>query len=226
MTEPAMPQIDCTEFDESVGELVLDLLAPQACDRLLHHAETCARCRAELHSLTEVADLLPGLAPECEPPIGFEARVLAAIAPAPATGSRGRGRLLLAAAAALLVAVAGGTWLGATLADDAPSAATAATVLVGDLQAADGSERGWVVLSSGTTAELTMHLSNLAVGTYRCLLEAADGTATQVATWPIGPSGSGQWTVPVDAELHPVRVVLLDGEGAAIAEATLTATSA
>lgn len=223
MTERALPEIDCTEFDSSVGELVLDLLEPEACDILLHHTETCARCRAELHSLTEVADLLPGLAPECEPPLGFEARVLAAIAPAPAaTAPRGRGRLLLAAAAVLL-ALAGGTWLGSTLTDDEPSTATAVTMRAGDLQAADGSEHGWVVLSSGANAELTMHLANLAPGTYRCLLEGADGTATQVAAWPIGPSGSGQWTVPVDAELHPVRVVLLDADGAAVAEATLTA---
>lgn len=42
MTERALPEIDCTEFDSSVGELVLDLLEPEACDILLHHTETCA----------------------------------------------------------------------------------------------------------------------------------------------------------------------------------------
>ena len=125
MTDPTTEENLCDEFDQLVSELVLDLLAADQRDRLLRHADTCARCRGELHSLAEVADLLPTLAPECEPPVGFESRVLAAVAPATPV-ARLRARVLVSAAAALLVAVALGAWVGATVTGDEPTTANTA----------------------------------------------------------------------------------------------------
>jgi len=224
MTERAAHEIPCDEFDELVSELVLDLLAADERDRLLRHADSCARCRGELHSLTEVADLLPTLAPECEPPVGFESRVLAAVTPV-APHARLRGRVLLSAAAALLVAVGVGAWMGAAVTgDDSPAAVT--SIATGTLQSTDGTDHGWVVLSGSEQQQLTMHLSQLTEGTYRCLLEAADGTVMQVAAWPIGPTGWGQWTVSVDARLQATRVLLLDAGGATVASAELSITTA
>ena len=40
------------------------------------HVNGCARCQALVNELTEAADALPLLAPEIEPPVGFEQRVL------------------------------------------------------------------------------------------------------------------------------------------------------
>jgi hypothetical protein len=42
---------------------------------VLEHVESCERCSAELERLSLVADALLGLAPEVEPPVGFELRL-------------------------------------------------------------------------------------------------------------------------------------------------------
>ena len=65
------------------------------------HVNGCARCQALVAEYAEVADLLPSLAPEHEPPAGFEARTLARL------GARlvvRRRRLLVVAAVAAAVA--------------------------------------------------------------------------------------------------------------------------
>ncbi len=216
-------QIDCALFDESVGELVLELLGPSEQAALLHHASTCTRCQAELHSLSAIADLMVTAAPECEPPAGFEARVIATFAPAdartarPATSGRRRwatAAVLAAAAAALL-----GIWLGHTLTGVAGEPPTAlAGTLVGD-----DSEHGWVVLTPADEgrASLTMHLSSLPRGTYRCVLVTDDGAATEVASWPIDDSGSGQWTVQVAVPDGADRVIVVAASGATVAAADL-----
>ena len=221
-------EIDCGVFEESVGELVLDLLEPAEQAALLHHAAGCARCQAELNSLSAIADQLATAAPECEPPTGFEARVVATFAAPGAEGARTlpfvRRRpvataLLAAAAAALL-----GVWTGTVLdrAEPAPSAAPA--VVAGTLQGDDGSEHGWVLLTAGDrpgVTTLTMHLSDLPRGTYRCLLVADDGATTEVAAWPIDESGWGQWSVAIDRAPEASTVIVVAGSGATIASAAL-----
>src|SRR4051794_8694979 len=67
---------DCDAFDASVAELALELLGTAERDALLAHAATCARCTTELHRTSAAADRLTLLAPDCEPPVGFEQRVM------------------------------------------------------------------------------------------------------------------------------------------------------
>jgi hypothetical protein len=216
-----MGEIDCAAFDDAVSELVLDLLEPAEHDRLLRHAAGCSRCQSELHSLSAVADLLPSLAPECEPPVGFESRVQALFAPS-SPRQRPRPRLLAAAAAAAVL-VGGGALVGHALTSDAGARGTAIqSVTTGTLVAADGSERGWVVLANGARPTLTMHLSNLDTGTYRCVIQSADGTTTEVAAWPLDASGAGDWQVAIPADLNARRVVVLEADGTSAASATLT----
>ena len=224
-------EIECTTFEESVGELVLDLLEPAGRTALLHHAAGCSRCQAELHSLSAIADQLATVAPECEPPVGFEARVLAmftppVIAPADAVSRRVRrhpvaGALLAAAAAALL-----GVWVGHSFTGAGhETAATSTPALAGTLLAEDGAEHGWVLVTTaadGAGATLTMHLSDLRPGTYRCLFVAADGATTEVAAWPIDDSGAGQWTIAVAAPTAGERVVVVADSGATVATADLS----
>lgn len=223
-------EIDCALFEESVSELVLDLLEPAERTALLHHAADCPRCQAQLNSLSTIADQLATAAPECEPPVGFEARVLATFTPpvtaaADATPRRLRrpvaGALLAAAAAALL-----GVWVGHSFTGTGNDTATSnATAMAGTLTGDDGAEHGWVLVTTavdGATASLTMHLSDLRPGTYRCLFVAPDGATTEVAAWPIDDSGAGQWTVQVAAPPAGKRVVVVAGSGSTVATADLT----
>jgi hypothetical protein len=97
-----------TEHDAvqaAAAELALGLLSgPERADALAH-LEGCAACRTAVEELADVADRLLLLAPEAEPPAGFETRVFARAA-APAIGRWRRRRPVLVAAAAVLLVVA------------------------------------------------------------------------------------------------------------------------
>lgn len=227
--------ITCDTFDEQVDELVLDLLDPATRDNLLHHADSCARCRTELHSLAEVADILSTAAPECEPPVGFEARVLDAI-----TGHRhlinvGRGAgggavrsrwvLATAAAAAALLVGALGVLVGRATDSEVQQVAADVSVASGSLIGTDGTDHGWVLLAGdGDTTTLTMNVNHLPAGTYRCVVQLADGSRRQVASWAVGDTGSGHWVLPLAAIGDAQRVTMVDESGDDVAAAELAVT--
>ena len=75
---------------------------------VLLHVNGCARCQAYVAELTEAADAIPQLAPEAEPPAGFEARVLHRLGAGPSAAVApplDRGRSAVAAAAAAIVSI-------------------------------------------------------------------------------------------------------------------------
>ena len=72
---------DCEEIHEITAELALGIASGEERARALAHAAHCRDCRRELEQLTKVVDDLLLVAPEEEPPAGFEDRVLAAIGP-------------------------------------------------------------------------------------------------------------------------------------------------
>src|ERR1044072_6357916 len=93
---------DCAEVRELIPELAMGVASGDDRARALKHLAGCAACRRELEDVTATVDELLLLAPEHEPPLGFDARVLSAMRPAAA---RRRPRILLAVAAAAAVAV-------------------------------------------------------------------------------------------------------------------------
>jgi hypothetical protein len=99
----------CEETRAIAAELALGVAGGEERGRALQHLAECAACRAEVAKLAEVADELLLLAPEREPPVGFESRVLGELRPAPPRRRRRRRRLALAlapvAAAAAAVAI-------------------------------------------------------------------------------------------------------------------------
>jgi hypothetical protein len=126
-------RLDCLRTDELIPELAFGIAAGDERAPALGHLARCVRCRGGLESAAAVADGLLLLAPEREPPPGFESRVLTglggpggAVRPAepprtadpadPAGGARRtrrRGRpglrtaALRAAAVVLIAAIAG-----------------------------------------------------------------------------------------------------------------------
>ena len=72
---------DCARVDARAEELALDLVDEPERGELLHHVDACPRCRALLDDLSVTADQVLLVAPEAEPPIGFEARAVAAMGP-------------------------------------------------------------------------------------------------------------------------------------------------
>lgn len=96
----------CDETRELLPELALGIADGADRARVLEHLAECADCRRELERQSAIADELLVLAPEEEPPVGFELGVLGSIQP-PASPPRRRSIVRpLAFAAAVLVAVA------------------------------------------------------------------------------------------------------------------------
>jgi hypothetical protein len=62
----------CVDVEGSLAELALGILPGNDRAVALAHVQGCEHCQAELEKLTLTADGLLGLAPELEPPVGFE----------------------------------------------------------------------------------------------------------------------------------------------------------
>jgi hypothetical protein len=101
---------DCSRTREALPELAFGIADGEQRALALEHIADCSDCRRELAELASVADELTALAPEHEPPAGFENRVLGRLAtrrrPRPA-----RRRLRRIAFAAAVPAVAAATAL-------------------------------------------------------------------------------------------------------------------
>ena len=65
----------CAPFEEDLAELALGILSGRARSEALEHLESCRWCSAELEQLSTAADIVLQLAPELEPPLGFELRL-------------------------------------------------------------------------------------------------------------------------------------------------------
>src|SRR5918992_549610 len=112
--------LDCAGTDQLIPELAIGVASGDDRARALGHLARCIRCRSELESVTKAADALLLLAPEREPPTGFESRVLvgyrtenAGQRPQPAARSRRRLRtavLRVAAVAVVAVLASGAVW--------------------------------------------------------------------------------------------------------------------
>src|SRR3954463_6257572 len=71
-----MSTYSCPQLRDVAPELALGVLGGAERAEAIMHVNECARCQAFVNELTEAADALPLLAPEIEPPFGFEQRVL------------------------------------------------------------------------------------------------------------------------------------------------------
>ena len=106
------PRPECAAARDLAPEIALGVADGSERAEALRHIESCAECRGHLQDLSRVADEVLLLAPEAEPPAGFESRVLERLS-GPSAPARPRWRRIapLVAAAALGAAAAfGGAW--------------------------------------------------------------------------------------------------------------------
>ena len=64
-----------SEYSDELAELALGVLTGRERAQALSHVESCPRCAEELEQLSRVADTVVQVAPEAEPPMGFEVRL-------------------------------------------------------------------------------------------------------------------------------------------------------
>jgi hypothetical protein len=196
----------CREVGELLPEIAVGIASGEDRARVLEHLSRCGNCRRELEQMTEVADELLLLAPEREPPLGFETRVLARL-----EGTQNRGRRGLAVAAAAVVAaaaIAGGVVYRAT-ADDRVLAAEYREVLreldgryfqTTTLHGSPGEDDGRVFGYQGRPSWVFVLIPpHDDARSYDITLETRDGGHLELGEVEVG-TGGGSWgrTIPVD----------------------------
>jgi hypothetical protein len=120
-----MPDERCDELREPVAELALGIASGEQRARVLDHTGRCASCQRLLGEFALVGDELLQLAPEHEPPPGFEVRVIEWLGRPP----RPRRRRVL------------GAWRGAALAAVAAALAAAAVAVAVVLEQTEDERR-------------------------------------------------------------------------------------
>lgn len=127
-------EMGCEQVRELAAELALGIAAGEDRDAALRHLSGCPACRQLVSELSSVGDELLLLAPEREPPLGFESRVLTEIAEPPRPHRlqalwgglravlrrwvpRGRRWVAVAAAAVLAAAIGAGSVFVTTASD-------------------------------------------------------------------------------------------------------------
>jgi len=188
--------IACADVQALSPEAALGLLAGSERAAVLHHLDRCEQCRELMHELSTVADGLVLLAPNAEPPPGFEQRVLERIG---ATPGRRRWPIAAAAIAAALLAIAGfgvgRSMSGAPASVQEVAMRTPSGRVVGDAYL-HGDDPTWVFAAVPGWTD--------ASNEYRLRVTLADGTSTDVA-------GAGSWGTVLSVDAAHVREVSLVG---------------
>jgi Putative zinc-finger len=218
--------MSCEQVRQLAPELALGIADGAERAAALRHLAECPACRRVVEDLSEVTDELLMLAPEREPPAGFESRVLARIRPPqPLTLKPRRRRSLVAALAGAVTAAAVTAVLmlnaydderriaahyRATLAQAHGSYFEAAT-----LRSASGARAGVVFAYRGTPSWIFVVVER----PFRATASGGElvldgGRRVPLPSLRIDPArGSAGQALPVD--LHDVAVVRLgSGSGA------------
>jgi len=230
--------VTCREFDEAADELAVGGASEPERTALLVHAASCTRCAALLDELASVADHLLLVAPEVDPPPGFESRALALMADAPDHQIRAGGRagwrsrprraVVAVAAAALVAGVAGGAALDRAAAPSGRRGSATSTSVgrtrSGSIVTAAGVAIGTARISPAPRPHVLVSLDHgqPVSGTLSCELELADGRRATVGSWSYLDIRQGVWAVGIDPSLTgAVRMRILDDHAAVVATATL-----
>jgi len=197
-----MGGVSCQQCRELAAELALNMLPARERVGVLAHLDACTGCRDTVSAMTVTADRLVELLPGAEPPVGFEHRVLTALAPAP---KRARRRWVPAAAVLLATALAGGGgWIVGRSYHEVPppesdSQAGVRTVMFAPLTTGDR-QIGHAYVYPGHASWIYLSLDG-AVGAagggpVRCELIHRDGSTTPAGTFTLTPERRS-WATPV-----------------------------
>lgn len=214
-----MRALDCAEVRELAPEFVLGVLDGDARADVVGHIDHCTACRTHVTELSETADAMLLLAPEAEPPPGFERRVVARI-----TDDRRRSRwrtakiVALVAAAAVILSVVTVRVIDSTRSSGTAAAAVQTVPMVGD----DGTTVGQVdVVDNGGSVGLALTVSYaLPDGTYRVVL-APKTLPREVLDTMTVTDGRGAWAGVAQTRGLPAALELVDDQGAVPCSAEL-----
>ena len=219
-----MSALTCAETRDVAPELALGVLCGAERAEALQHIDECGPCRTFVGELTDATDALPLLAPEAEPPPGFERRIVARFGSARRRTVRRWITVVAAtAAAATIISV---VVVRVADRDDVPSASETA---VSDVRSVpmiggDGSPVGWAFVSDGRPAAVGVSVAyGLDAGRYTIEMQLESGPSLEVGGLNV-VDGHGVWSGTADvadASATATAVTLVDAAGTVVCRATL-----
>jgi hypothetical protein len=223
---PGEPSKECEAMSDDLIEFALGTLTGRPRAVVLDHLETCAHCNAEVESLADVTDRLLWLAPEAEPSLGFETRLIERYRGGDVRRrTQRRQRASVFAVAAMLAAVLG-IGVGAVVTNHgttAPPSATTLRPLTGRLMSG-AQVVGDVTISSGRPSWMIMDIdAGMLSGTVWCQVTLANGHTETVGQFTIS-NGYGSWVAPIKGSARQVRSArVVNANGTVLAQATFAA---
>lgn len=215
----------CAEVRELIPELAMGVAPGDERAAALTHIATCADCRRLLEETASTVDELLLLAPEHDPPPGFDAKVIEAVSLQRPRG-RSVSKLVLAAAAAIIVAASGAAVLTHRAgADDRQLAAQYRETLAkadgayldaAALNDAKGQEAGHVFVYQGNPSWLFVTVEDAPSGVHRVRYVTEDGRAHPLG-WCTVRDGRGSWGTALDVPIYAVDRVELVHRGSTLA---------
>lgn len=219
----------CERYSGELAELALGVLTGRERAQALAHVESCQRCAYELEQLSRVADTVLQVAPEVEPPMGFEVGLFEKMGVSGVRAHRRRfrpSRWLPATVAIAAAAVALG--LGLNLPSSTTGARSTTAKQHQDAQVVsaflmqNGTNVGRVAAYGGDRPWMSMMLDDSAArGTINCVVVTNDGLTQRVGTF-VAREGYGAWAAPLDVNPKDIRTAeVVSSSGTVIATAAL-----
>ena len=211
----------CAQLRDVAPELALGVLGGAERAEAIMHVNGCARCQALVNELTEAADALPLLAPEIEPPFGFEQRVLS-------SGRARRRRSVRRTIAAVAVAAAFAAILSITIVrviesgSDVTSvtATAAAKPIAVRMVSASDLPAGWAYVTNRHSVAIALNYG-LKTGRYRIEVQPRTGSTVTIGTMAI-ENDRGSWTGTSRVALGEGSTILLvDADGSPSCHGTI-----
>jgi len=207
----------CAQLEELAPELALGLLSGAERADALRHLAACPGCRAKVEDLARLADRFLLVAPEAEPPVGFEARVLdrlerAARTPKAARPWWRRPLVPVVVAGAAALALVAGVVVGRVTERDP----LLEREYVAALRTLGGSSLREAFLYQGRPSWVFVDVRDPSGsgGAYWVELDAGDGKPVAAERFALGDgSGSVGWTVRADVS-RVASVVVRGASGA------------
>jgi hypothetical protein len=218
---------ECVQYEDDLAELALGVSTGRERARTISHLESCPRCAEELEQLSRAADAVVAVAPEAEPPLGFETRLFErmGIEVARATRRRRPRFWIPATAAAGVAALAVGLGLGLS-SSPAPTTSAHGARQSHAVQSAalmeNGESVGHVNVFGGATPWMQMTLDDsTARGVVHCVVTTDDGRVHEVGSF-VSTDGYGAWAAPLRLKQATVRSAqVMSPSGTVIATASL-----
>ncbi len=214
-----MTPFDCADVREQAPEFAMGLLDGIVRAEVVHHLDGCSGCRAVVLELAETADAIVLLAPEAEPPAGFERRVVDQITEGARRARWRTARLVAAvAAAAVILSVVTVRVVESSRSDPVAAPAAVSVPMVGN----NGATVGHVeVDDDGAVTRLAMTVDYaLPDGEYRVVL-APEQVSRRVLGSMAVVGGRGAWSGTTTLPDGTNDLLLVDGAGDVPCSATL-----